>query len=171
MNTPDRDTLRRRMMFVASEDYYFLSYTLLLTLSELRLPLVEPKKVALMADFIGSDHDMLLLETTSRLSVAAQSRLGLLYDRAISRRLPLQRVLHALEMRSWICVTRTSGQPDEVLLMARDEVLRALESPIYSQEKARIRRIRSLYPRLRTMTLSTLRERVFDRKGVRTWDE
>lgn len=168
-----RDAVRRRLMFVASEDYYFLAYTLLLLLTELRCEssaLNDYGKVGLLADFVGSDTDLRLLESETRLGEQTRRRLALLYDRALARRAPLERVVHALEERELIRVVRRPGESEQVFLVTSSSLKSSLDTPLMSEDRDRIRRLRALFPKLRTMTSATLRTRMFDNHGVRTWD-
>ena len=82
-----REVNRRRMMFVAGEDFYFLAYTTLLILDNLKCTtssnsFSDLRKVAYLADLLGSDADLGLALATTKLSEPGRARLALLYDRA-----------------------------------------------------------------------------------------
>lgn len=169
-----REAVKRRLMFVAGEDFYFLGYTLLLLLSELNATsaaraLRDSRKLAYIADFIGSDADLQLATTASRLSDRGRARLCTLYDRAVARRLPLERLLEALARRQLVVLTRSPGDPDQVHAIEADHVKGLVTNGLYAKERERIQALRTSLPQLRTMTLSTVQQRLFADKGVRTW--
>src|SRR5688572_16198555 len=78
---PTKEAVKRQLMFVAGEDYYFLAYSLLILLSDVGAEsssksLRDPRKAIYLADFIGNSHDVRLLELgSSALSRDDASRL------------------------------------------------------------------------------------------------
>lgn len=172
----DREAAKRRLMFVPGEDFYFLAYTLLIVLSELgaRVPeraLSDSKKLAYIADLIGGDSDLRLVTTTAPLSQPGQVRLALLYDRAVARRAAVQRIVDALATRGIISIARADNHIDRVHLLERDDVNSLLEGASFQAERRRLKLLRRIVPQLRTMTLATLKQRIFNDRGVRTWGE
>lgn len=172
----ERNAAKRRIMFIAGEDFYFLAYTLFIVLSDLgansaEKEFIDPRKIAYIADMIGSDSDLHLVTSNAPLSPSGRSRLAVLYDRAVSRRVPVERLLEALAKRGWIAVSRDPAHSDRdrVCLIQTEQVVTMLENPLFKAERNRIKQLRQLLPQLRTMTLATLRQRIFDDRGVRTW--
>jgi hypothetical protein len=173
---PDREAAKRRIMFVAGEDFYFLAYTLFVLLRELKArsaehSLLDSRKLAYLADFVGSDSDLNLAVTHAPLSAAARSRLALLYDRAVARRIAVERLVEALAKRDLIQMSRASGEADRLHLIETREVLALLASPLLEAEARRLKRLRQGLPHLRTMTLATVKDRLFGDRGVRTWGD
>jgi hypothetical protein len=118
---PDREAAKRRIMFVAGEDFYFLTYTLLVLLRQLKAvspdrAFVDSRKLAYVADFLGSDTDLRLAVTDAPLSSSGRSRLSLLYDRAVARRIAVERLVEALAKRELIQVSHPSVDADRVHL-------------------------------------------------------
>ena len=173
---PGREAAKRRIMFLAGEDSYFLAYTAILLLSELDCtsaarPLVDAGKIAYLADFLGSDSDLRLALTSAKLGHAARARLSLLYDRAVARRAPLERLLEAVARQRLIAVTRASGEADRAHLLESPGVAALLKDDLYQGERERIARLRRSLSHLRTMTLATLKDRLFGSHEVRTWGD
>jgi hypothetical protein len=163
-------------MFVAGEDFYFLTYTLLVLLRELKAAtadhaLFDSRKLSYVADFLSSNADLQLAVTNAPLSPSARSRLSLLYDRAVARRIAVERLVEALATRGLVHVSRPSIDADRVHLVDNAEVAKLLEDPRYHAEVARLKALRKSLPLLRTMTLETLKERLFAERGVRTWGD
>lgn len=173
---PDREAAKRRIMFVAGEDFYFLTYTLLVLLRELKAvseqqAFADSRKLAYVADFLGSNSDLHLALTDTTLSGSARSRLSLLYDRAVSRRIAVERLVDALAKRELLHVARRPFDVDHVYLRNQDDVARLLHGDRFKAETARLALLRKKVPHLRTMTLATLKDRLFGDRGVRTWGD
>lgn len=172
---PHRESAKKRIMFVAGEDSYFLVYTALLLLADLRCfspekGLADSMKIAYLADFISNASDLRLALLTGKISdPTARARLALLYDRAAARRAPLERVLEAISRRGLVSVERTSGGVDRMYLLPNTVSELLVANRLYDGERAHIGALRRLLPRIRTMKLSTLKDRLFGRHGVRTW--
>ena len=175
-NRPEREAAKRRIMFLAGEDSYFLAYTAILLLSELECTsptraLVDPGKTAYLADFLGSDSDLRLALTSAKLGHAGRARLSLLYDRAVARRAPLERLLEAVARHGLIEVTRASGEADRIHLLESPRAVALLKDDLFQGERQRIARLRRSLSHLRTMNLSTLKDRLFGSHEVRTWGD
>jgi hypothetical protein len=163
-------------MFVPGEDFYFLAYTLLFALAELQSrsmerALYDSRKLAYVADLVGSDSDLRLVTTTAHLSQPGRARLALLYDRAVSRRAAVQRIVEALATRGIIGLRRAEDHTDRIHLLEEVGVKALLESSSFDAERQRVKVLRQIVPHLRTMTLATMKEKLFDVRGVRTWGE
>ncbi len=128
-------------------------------------------KTAFVADLMGGDSDIHLVTTAAPLSTGARTRLSLLYDRAVARRGAVQRIVEALATRGLIGVTRRLDETDRVHLIQNDAVESLLKNPTFGAERERLKRLRRVVPHLRTMTLATVKERLFDDREVRTWGE
>lgn len=169
----NREDVRRRLMFVPGEDFYFLTYTTLLVLGHFdctrrERPFHDSTKISYLADLIGGDADLNLALATTPVDARARARLSVLHDRAVARRAPLTRVLEALARREWIGVHREAGTED-IFLIPSDEVKRLQANDAYQSECIRLERIRKAFPQLRSMKTETMRDRLFTNHGVRTW--
>jgi len=159
-------------MFVAGEDFYFLAYTTLLILDELDCH--SPAKlyrdirgIAYVADIIGHESDLKLAISEKPLSLAQISRLSLLYDRAVARRAPFERVIAALAERGLIELV--GSDPKGAYLKADARQLQ-LDDDIFAGERGRISQLRRV-SRLSIAGKAKVQERLFQGHGVRTWDD
>ncbi|WP_404364370.1 hypothetical protein ACIHQR_29975 [Corallococcus coralloides] len=173
---PDREAAKRRIMFVPGEDFYFLAYTFLVLLEGLGATspdkaLHDSRKLAYIADFMGGDSDLRLVITKAPLSASARSRLTLLYDRAVARRVAVERLVAALATRGLVCVVRNPEEEDRVYLGESRLATALLSSSTFQKEEERLKVLRGKIPQLRTMTLATFKQRLFGDRGVRTWGD
>lgn len=173
---PSREEAKRRLMFVPGEDFYFLGYTVLLLLEAFgcRSPersFQDPQKIAFLADFVGSDADLRLALASAPLTQPARKRLALLFDRALARRAPLERLLSALERASLVSFTRSDEGEEGIYLRTSTSTRALLDASIYEGERMRISQLRRDFKFLRTMTRLTMKERLFGAHGVQTWGD
>jgi len=167
---------RRRLMFVPGEDFYFLVYTTLIVLDDLKCTSAtyefsDLRKIAYLADLLGSADDLRIALTNAPLNQAGQARLALLYDRAATRRLPLERVGDALARRGLVTFRRTEGEPEKLFITDLDGTTSLLKTSLFDAERQRMKRLRRSLSHLRTMTLATLKTRLFADHGVNTWGD
>lgn len=163
-------------MFVPGEDFYFLAYTTLVLLADMKCTtadraLLDSHKVAYVADLLGSDSDLRLALTNAPLTQSGRSRLALLYDRAAARHAPLERIENALSARELVSFSRATGEPDRLYLRDMNACERLLDVSLFDGERERLRKLRGVVPQLRTMTLATMKNRLFGRHGVHTWGD
>jgi len=174
--TSSREANKRRLMFVPGEDFYFLVYTTLIVLDNLKCASAshefsDLRKIAYLADLLGSDADLHLSLTTAPLGQSGRARLALLYDRAATRHLPLERIGDALARRGLVTFARKKGEPDRLFIANPETVTALLKSSLFDAERRRIGYLRRYLPQLRTMTLGTLKTRLFANHGVNTWGD
>ncbi len=171
----DRESAKRRIMFVAGEDFYFLSYTLFLLLNELHCSapdraLLDGRKVAYLADLVGSASDATLATSRTEIRDADdRARLALIYDRAAARRAPVERLLSALARKELIGIETIAGGASRIWLPPSSSGPELVKTSLYDAERQNIQRLRSYAPQLRTMTLETTKDKFFAAHGVRTW--
>lgn len=172
----EREAARRQLMFVPGEDFYFLAYTTFILLAEFKCNgpeklFVDTRKIAYVADMLGSDSDLRTATSAARLSSAGRSRLAVLYDRAAARHAPLERIMTALARRGIITSRRTHGEPDQISLREDTAVEALIGMDAFDAERHRLRVLRRSVPLLRTMSLYTLKERLYRAHGVFTWGD
>lgn len=175
----DREQARRRMHFVAGEDLYFLTYTLLLVLDEFRCnssktTLSDYRKIAFIADFVSSPRLTrgltLWAEQPERISPEDRDLLRAVHDRGIAR-IPLCfRLLYVLEQRGLVSVEQAEKARTLKLSLCDSPTLRALVSnDLFDLERQHIRSLRKVIPKLRSATLPSVLDGLYGRFGVSTW--
>lgn len=158
-------------MFVAGEDFYFLTYTTLLVMAELGCTSADKiyhdiNGIPYLADLVSHEADLKLAVLSTPLSQTELSRLSLLYDRAAARSLPYERVLNALAERGLLELV--GSDPRGAYLKASPSTLK-LDDELFDGERTRIARLRHL--RLSRVRCATLIAKLFGSHGVRTWGD
>lgn len=172
----EKHNAKKRMMFVAGEDFYFLTYTLLIALDSLgakdkHLILKDYRKLAFLSEVMSSPLLARLVESNEKTVVLADSDRRLLfssYERSVSRIPLLFRLLYALEKQSIVGVV-TDAHIVSVFLGTSDAAVELARDQGFASERRRMAAIRSRLPRLRTSQLPSLLSELFNKYGVRTW--
>lgn len=167
-------------MFMPGEDFYFLTYNTIVFLSELgcisaKNSFRDYRKIAYLADIVSSESIMRFVSYNFRskpgnISMDDRHYLSLLYDHAVSRGLPLRRLIYALSKKGILAICPDEEQKSIYISdMKSANVL--LSSGTYALEQKHVRELKLLIPRIRTLKLSTLIDKLFSSYGVTTWED
>ena len=179
MTNKTRESVKKRIMHSTGDDFYFLTYNLLLLASEFKClskekAFVDHRKVAFLLSFVS---DPWLTQLALRCkgadrfpSNADRSVLARVYADGSGRIHLMTRLLFASE-RKGILTLYPGKRKQSIDFSINTETLPAqfLENPIFEMEKTNVKHLRKLLPQLRTGKLSSMLERLFSESGVQVW--
>lgn len=179
MNTEETNRLKKRIMFAKGDDFYFITYNVLLLLSELGCDSAQRvfkdyRKFSFLVDFV-SDPQLTEIVAESRDAGVTPSRgdrheLSLAYSRGTSRQHLVMRLICTLETKSLIGIERgTQKEGFDVFLHKEQLPDGFLNDALYESERENIRTLRGLFPQLRMMKLKTMLQQLFESNGVEVW--
>ena len=169
---------RKRLMFITGEDFYFLTYNSLLILYAYGCirddkPFHDHRKLAYLVEFVADSRLTSILERTGAGLIVNTSDRQLLvnaYSKGAGRIALLTRLSHALEERE---ILRVGGDPKhkclDFWLTEKMKGHPLFENELFGTEKENIERLRSVYSRVRTVSLETMLDHLFQNRGVSTW--
>lgn len=179
MNTEDTLKLKKRMMFIKSDDVYFIAYNILLLLADLGCnaasrPFKDYRKLSFLIDFISDPRLTAIIAEGKEHGLAPSSNdrheLSLAYSRGASRQHHVMRVICALETRRILTIERgTQHEGFDVHLNADALPSDFLPDDLYEVERQNIRTLRGISPQLRTLRLDTMLQQLFGANGVEVW--
>jgi hypothetical protein len=172
--------IKKRLMFAKGDDFYFLTYNSLILLYSLECDsdknlFIDSSKIAFLTDFIADSNCIRLLE----LSLKEHAHLGSddiqtlqhIYVNSLSRRHLLSRLLFVLQKRGFVSIE--TNKNDNALLdiyLNLDKMPKQFFNPaVYQAEIENAKKLRKLLPRIKTIALKTLLNRLFTQNGVNTW--
>jgi len=172
-------TAKRRIMFLTGEDYYYLTYTLLLLLDSLDAKdearaFYDHRKLAFLGDLISNGYltqSLIQSEESSRAAADSDSAmLSTIYSRGLSRLPSFQRLIHALTQKQLIRTTPSQefGAWD-IWLNTPAIPTDYINSDVFRTERKNIGLLRKLFPQIRKMQLEPMFERLFRERGVMAW--
>lgn len=171
--------VKKRIMFSKEDDYYFITYNILVFLDTLgcvseNRRFVDYTKLTYIIPFI-SNH--LLLDIVVRFNnsnhLPSSDEIELLRETYYSSRLKLKSVtsiLFALEHNKYIELQKNETRHSIDIWIRKDKIPESFfDSSLYKIEIEHTQKVREISPRIRTLTVSKLLEQFFGNKGVTVW--
>ncbi len=165
---------KKRMMFIASEDYYFITYSILLILKHLdcyteEKALADKQKLNMLSELVSDRKLLIILERSKNLQIIISrpdiNYLEGAYDVVQTRTALINRVLFILNHHDYI----RFGEKQNVYLNVEKIDHSFFDDDVFQDEIENIRRIKKLFSRVRTMRYESLKESVFLSNGVLAW--
>lgn len=184
MTKPESDltpqvAIKKRIMFVTQDDFYFLTYNLIILLSQLECIKAEKvfldiRKIAFLIDFI-SDHNLALLLARGKaldgnVRAADKNVLNNCYSKGKERVPFINRLAYALEKKGYITIVPDQEDKTIGAYLNLDRLPSGFTSAeMFDNEIKNVALIKGSYSRIRTTSLDTFLENVFRNNGVSTW--
>jgi len=166
----------RRLNHLVGEDFYFLTYSILLTLH------VASPRGGVFRDNRKLAHALQFVSDSRLLSILDRHQ-GSRVDNPVDRELlfaafsnaellkrEIYKLLISLDRRGMLSAV-ASGVPGVINVSLNSDAIESdfLSSAIFESERRNATELRRLVPRLGVMTLETFLERVYVNRGVRAW--
>lgn len=181
MTTEAREAVKKRMMFSKGDDFYFLTYNLLILASELKCfsedkVFVDHRKVAFLVGFVSNPWltDLALRCKGQNRTPANIDRneLAKTYADGSARIHLMTRLLFASERKGLL--TLYPGRRKHSIDFAINEPALPdgfLANLIFEMERENVAKLRKLMPQVRKNTLGSMLERLFVENGVQVWHD
>ncbi|ACB67771.1 hypothetical protein BamMC406_5327 [Burkholderia ambifaria MC40-6] len=171
-----RDGIKRRLNFISGEDFYFLTYELLLLIDILTAAngmFRDHRKLSYLVQLAGDEKVVRILERYEDRTISnAEDReqLFVTFANGELNKREIFKLVFALERRGFLRVER-AATPEVVDVQLNRSVLPAdfLINEVFGADRARISRIRKVVPRLSTLTMDTFLQKVYESRGVNVW--
>ena len=171
--------VRKRMMFVTQDDFYFLTYNLIILLDQLDCKkadkvFVDIRKIAFLIDFI-SDHSLAMLiargkELDGEVRASDKNTLNNCYSKGKDRVPFVNRLAYALEKKQFITIVADQENKTIGAYLNPDNLPKGfISTEMFDNEIKNVGLIKSTFSRIRTTSLSAFLENVFRSNGVSTW--
>lgn len=173
---PQRESINlRRLNHLVGEDFYFLSYNIIVAL-EVICPrgaiFRDHRKLAHVIQFVSDARLLSILDRSKSKMIENAVDRELLFGAFTKAELvkrEIYKLLLSLDRRAVISAVPATT-PGSIDLSIRRDVARTLTADdIFSEEVENASRLRLLVPRLAVMTLDTFLDRVYVKRGVRAW--
>ena len=158
---------KKRLMFIQKEDYNFLAYSTIILLKSLDCTAETKKfkdfrKIAYLVDFVNEGGVPSQFE---------RERLADIYANAQIKKKLLHHLVIVLKNRNLIGVSvNKSSQTIDLWLNYNEIPKDFFELKMFENESLNVRELReTLTTRVRSMTIKTLVERIFNDNNILTW--
>lgn len=167
---------KRPLYFISGEDFYFIAYSILLVLEFLggsARRVKDHRKISYLIQFISDERLIGILARTQNKTVANPNDRELLFSSFTNAELhkrEVYKILFSLEKKGYVSLHRTDvAEILDVTLMATNLPDGFFSSAHFDKEHRAANELRTLVPRISTLTLDSLLERMYQERGIRVW--
>lgn len=171
-----RDTVKRRLNFISGEDFYFLTYELLLIIDLLTTAngkFRDHRKLSHLVQLAGDENVVRILKRyEDRLINNAEDRekLFVTFTNGELNKREIFKLVLALERRGLLRVERTATPEVLDVQLNRSELpTDFLSNEIFKTDRAIISDLKKVIPRLSRLTMDTFLHKVYGSRGVNVW--
>ena len=164
---------KKRLMYIQSEDFYFLTYNTIILLQELKCVdgkfLKDYRKIAFLTDFVSNPYYTSFLKKETY-SDKDKNELTRLYSNGILREKEINKLFYSLENRGIITLERNSKK-DEINISLNSKMISPdfLDTELFEVEIRNAKIIKTSINRLISLKLESLITKIFIEKGVKIW--
>ncbi|MGG3792534.1 hypothetical protein [Geobacillus thermodenitrificans] len=180
MKNNENINVKKRIMFNKDEDYYFITYNILIILHTFgckneKTKWIDYTKLSYLIPFV-SDSSLLdlLLHCLNRNRQPNQEEIEILRESYIKSRLKLRlitSILFALEKNNLITLKKNDKRHTiDVWLNQENIPSKLLNSDLFNIEKSNIKRLSQKIQRIKSLSSKTMLEKIFMDNGVRVWE-
>ena len=169
---------KKRMMFILEEDYYFITIKLLSVLLALgcdKKPFEDYRKLGVIFEFIKTQENVSFFEkimSQKADSIFDHERVIKFFCDSKLNVSVIKRILFFLEKQGMVELQKSKKNSHiDVLLIVNKEIEELTKSDMLKEDVKRASIVIKTLPRIRSMKLSTLQERVFGYNEVAKWDD
>lgn len=163
----NKDSARKRIMFIQKEDYNYLIYNLILVLDGLGCldeskPFKDFRRIAYILEFLGSSKSI---------DEYTQEELGNIYLKAQVKKKLLSHVLIILKNKGYIDISANVLHRTFDIWLNKNNIPNEFwDERLFELEIDNLEKVKKYIPRFRIGVIKTLAERVFLEKNVLIWE-
>ncbi|MCA0429048.1 MAG: hypothetical protein LCH32_00935 [Bacteroidetes bacterium] len=166
--------IKKRLMFVKGDDFYFLTYNIIAALTILgcvdEKKFKDYRKLAFLVDFV-SDHHLISIVKRNRdhanLSMLDRELLTRSYSTGLLRQNQIIRLLFILESRGIVNLEKNRNGLIDVAL--KEDKKDVFDKSLFVTEYQNMTLLKSNVSRLSSLNLETMLNRLYDNYGIKRW--
>lgn len=159
-------------MFSKGNDFYFITYNLLLILKFYncyKSPFKDYRKLTILIELLTKDKVIDLLNKNS-LNDTEIDLLHNIYSRSIIKNNELFQLLVALNKQGYVTFKNEKiTKPIDIYLNDVDILDDFLSDDIFEKDRDNIKKLNSILPRLKSNNFNTFVKRIFEQRKVEIW--
>jgi len=161
-------------MYIQSEDFYFLTYNTVILLNSLNCIegdryLKDYRKISFLIDFISNPYYATFLKGAA-LNESDKREMTRLYSNGILRQKEINKLFYTLDRRGIIHLTRKRNSDILDVTLNKSKVSEEFfDKELFEVEIQNSMLIKNHIPRLSSITIDTLKQKLFTDKGVKVW--
>jgi hypothetical protein len=171
--------IKKRIMFIKGEDYYFLTYNILILLKTLDCfentkKFRDYRKISYLIDFISDSNLINILERyeqTFSLNFLDKELLTRAYSNGMIRSSQILRLLFSLEKKGLIILERDSDDNEllDFYLKKENYPVDFFSNEIFNIEFQNANKLKQIVKRLSVLKFETVLDKLFKKYGISIW--
>lgn len=176
MNSIKKDERMKQINFISGEDFYFLTYLILICLKEIsnkNMVFKDHRKLTFIMQLIASPSAISILASNEHNSILHPEDKEILFDAFVKASLnerEVYKILRSLEKNEIISLLSTE-KPDcyDVKIVNKDKIKNFFTTELFYTEFSNVNILKDIVQRINSLTLNTLIARVFESYGLKLW--
>lgn len=170
---------KKRLMFITGEDFYFLTYNILLLLKALncdgKRQFKDHRKLAYLIDFVANENLIDIVETYSKypnrkMNSFDKELLIQAWSNGLVREKLINRLLQALEKKGLIGINRRNNKTFlDVWYMPNETTKKFFKEGIFEIENNNAKKLTKVIKRLSNSTFEKTIEKLFTQFGINNY--
>lgn len=170
------EAVKKRIMFASVDDFYFLTYAILITLDALECKkgryLKDYRKLGFLIEFTTDERLLRILEqpigkNLSRLDI---EHLFKSYTNGLGRRSEILKILFRLEKSGLVTLRKGDSHSLVDISLSNNVPVEFFDKTIFAQEYLNTSRLGLTIKQLTRLTLSTTLSKIYQIRGIKIWD-
>jgi hypothetical protein len=169
---------KKRLMFILEEDYYYITLKVLAVLKALeceKKPFEDYRKIAIIFELIKNPFYINFFEkiiNCNQLDILDNEQVVGISCNAKMNTAVLKRVLFFLEKQNMINMVKSlKGESIDILLLKSEQLEILLSDGVLNEDIIQVKLIKKYIPRIRTIKIKTLRQKLFGTSEVTKWED
>lgn len=176
MNNKQKEERIKQISFISGEDFYFLTYLILICLKEISnksMLFKDHRKLTFLMQLIASPKAISVLVNNKENHTLHPEDKEILFDIFVKASLnerEVYKILRSLEKNKIIGLINTD-KPDcyDIKILNNEILTRSFNTMIFQSEFDNINILKSIFKRINSLTLNTLITKIFENHGLKLW--
>ena len=169
---------KKRLMFILEEDYYYITLKVLAILKALeceKRPFEDYRKIGIIFELIKNSTHINFFEKIingNQLDIFDNEQVINISCNAKMNTAVIKRVLFFLEKQNMINMVKSTKRESIDVLLLKSEQLEVLVSDgVLNEDITQVNLIKKYIPRIKTLKIKTLRQKIFGSSEVTKWED
>lgn len=167
---------KKRMMYLSGEDFYLFCYSMFVVLDVLGCHsgrvFRDYRKLAFLVNILNDEKLIYILtsDQSDEVNPYDQEYLYNSYSNGLMKRSEILKLIFTLEKKGFVTLTRgKKNQEINVSLEKGNIPVAFFDKNVFSSEYDHVKKIKKSVPKLNTLTLETMLNKIYTDKGIKTW--
>lgn len=172
--------VKRKLMFIKGEDFYYISYNIFILLNSLgckneKKKFKDYRKLAFLIEFIADPNLVKIIDryknSGQAINPVDKEALNRAYSTGLLRKSQILRLLFSLEKKNLIILEKAEDSDVISVYLNKEMFPKSFyDNDLFLSEIQNISLLKNCVQRITALNYNTLLNRLFNDYGVKTWD-